>query len=87
MSEWKPIETAPQDGTPILLAGVGPMGCSVGWWEFGDEQWMVNAIPLAEDQTIAFDWNEKPAMFFCVYAIEEYMGVPTHWQPLPEPPQ
>lgn len=68
MADWKPIETAPKDGTPILLFArainatapvriIGWFIASLGWVE------------------AAFHPN-TPA------------GIkPTHWQPLPEPPQ
>jgi hypothetical protein len=68
---WQPIETAPKDGTPILLgfpdshSGEGRwMGDSsrnhwgeVGWFEFSDD--------------VLCDRPSKP----------------THWQPLPPPPR
>ena len=30
--EWQPIETAPKDGTEVLVYGDG-QGMSVAWWE------------------------------------------------------
>jgi hypothetical protein len=79
---WRPIETAPKDGTRVLL---WPHNC-VGWWEFGDDQWMVLAIPLNEDHTIADDWREPSALTFCVYA-DQLGREPLLWHPLPPPPQ
>lgn len=82
MSDWRPIETAPKDGSPVLIFP----HMTVVSWDFGAEQWICGVIPLNNDRTIADDWTVQPAMFF-----EEYLsnwGVePTHWQPLPEPPQ
>jgi hypothetical protein len=80
MSKWQPIETAPKDGTEILLY---PQYV-IGWWEFGDNEWMVMAIPLKEDGTIEHDWKEF-RRWYCVYAYRGG-GQPTHWMPLPEPP-
>ena len=62
MTKWKPIETAPKDGTSILA--------------WGD------------------NWSEPEK---CIYVNERWyivnvlddMGLvnPTHWIPLPEPPE
>lgn len=61
---WQPIETAPKDGTPILIA-----------------QENVGAIRWAV-------WSEG---FFRDGIIEAggrmSLPRPTHWMPLPEPPQ
>ena len=71
MSEWQPIETAPKDGSRILVfnrkvyiaswseeAQHGEFECAPGWQVFcPDDYWYA----------------------FCVN--------PTHWMPLPEPPQ
>ncbi len=43
MSTWKPIETAPQDGTYILVYPGG-----VVRWDWGDEAWMQNVTPLPD---------------------------------------
>lgn len=57
---WQPIETAPRDGTSILLL---QSGCRyVAHWSVYVEQWVV----------------DKGA------AQGNY---PTHWQPLPDPPE
>lgn len=81
MSGWQPIESAPKDGTLIILFP----NYQVGWWEFGDDKWMTDAVPLNDDKTIANDWIEPPKMWFCVYA--NVRGVePTHWMQFPEPP-
>jgi hypothetical protein len=82
VSEWQPIETAPKDGERILLAP----HMMTGWWEFGDNEWMVLGIPLNEDHSIAVDWTVQPKLFFCLYA-KQFGIEPTHWHPLPAPPE
>ncbi|EMX8720891.1 TPA: DUF551 domain-containing protein [Pseudomonas aeruginosa] len=59
MSEWKPIETAPQ-GTLVLMCNMKAK--DVRGWAFVD--WVVNGK-------------------CCGNRFHE----PTHWMPLPEPPQ
>lgn len=74
MSEWQPIETAPKDGTKMILAdlsdgGPVPSNIGVGAWEFVESN----------------DWDEKPVWDWAAYAgtTED----PTHWMPLPDPPE
>lgn len=69
---WQPIETAPKDGTHILVYGdyYGGSRRYVAFWEvaadiYGD-QWSCGA----PDEQGFYDYAE-----------------PTHWQPLPPPPQ
>jgi hypothetical protein len=77
MSEWQPIETAPKDGTEILLCravdadGHSITGKSFGvfcqvaaWW--GTERWVVYCS-LIHDPSLHFE--------------------PTHWMPLPKAPE
>lgn len=72
MMVWEPIETAPRDGSPILLYVVkvadeytravgqydGWRNIDVGYWELGLNDW----------HTV-------------------HSGEPTHWMPLPPAPQ
>lgn len=75
MSEWKTIDTAPQDGTPIL-----------GWSaDFGARQtasrtYTPGSPGHAQGRTDRWwDWVEE-------YANTAHRWHPTHWQPLPSPP-
>jgi len=65
---WQPIETAPKDGTNILVYTAYGQ-CEVYW---GDCGWEQKACIFVEDDGY---WNA----FLCV--------LPTHWMPLPAPPQ
>ena len=67
--EWRPIETAPKDGTAVLC--------------------------LAADGTVRVGRRklsfEKSGKYECFRSDEHAPGhswsiIPTHWQPLPEPP-
>ena len=69
LGAWQPIETAPKDGTNVLLVNrKGNMatglwqgrGVMAGWWLRG---------------------GNGPNVFF-----NDHHG-PTHWMPLPAPPQ
>jgi hypothetical protein len=69
-SAWKPIETAPKDGSTLLLYcpdGDLPADRVVGgWWDdFGPYR-----KEMGGDGVWSFDLP----------------GEPTHWMPLPEPP-
>ena len=71
---WKPIESAPKDGTHILLWEQWGTDPFVGWWCMGS--WSASHEHVdAEggwDGAVVVDRIECPV---------------THWMPLPEPPQ
>jgi hypothetical protein len=55
---WQPIESAPIDGTVLLVHGA--RGVELGWCVHGRWYW---------------------------HGGNSLVDVPTHWMPLPEPPQ
>jgi hypothetical protein len=77
MSEWQLIETAPKDGTLIILFP----NWRIAWWESGDEQWMYDAVSVEFDNGRPVINENSRKGFYCRYAKD-----PTHWMPLPEPP-
>lgn len=75
--KWEPIETAPKDGTWVLLwfphRNLAIGGCwdwaGEGDWEMGIQDWQ--------------EWRTDDDV-----VIQEEPGLePTHWMPLPEPPK
>ena len=70
---WQPIETAPKDGTSILLGcnyeRMGKQRVTRAWWERG--MW-------AE----AMYWSEDDQEFL----ISQCAFRASHWMPLPTPP-
>lgn len=70
-SGWQPIETAPKDGTQLLLYDCGVI--KIGSWREDDyrgiEEWLEN------------DWND----FSTGWASSPIYA--SHWQPLPTPPK
>lgn len=77
--EWKSIETAPRDGTPILVKGITENHVHVCWWktkrfrdEFGDHD---EVYPWAFVESDGF-----------VNGAQDGPYGPTHWMPLPFPP-
>ena len=77
MTKWQPIETAPKDGTKILLYSKTlpyyTNHMAVGFW---------NEIPNSEYYV---GWASGMSRGF-VDADEEITQV-THWMPLPNPPK
>lgn len=84
MSEWKPFETAPKDGTPILVYSRGivdlmtrevlhePEMVVVRWAE---EPWEQVGGYWALIQSGSYAWDD-----------EAHFATATHWRPLPTPP-
>ena len=70
MSEWQPIETAPRDGTNIVL--FDGQRVSVGGWVSAADQ---GAEP-GEEYLISAGW----------WSLDLSDNQPTHWMPLPDPP-
>ena len=73
MTEWQPIETAPEDGTYILL------GNRHGTW-----------VGKYLDRYISGYRPSNPwhsMMLNCRHMGRFPSVVPTHWMPLPEPPE
>lgn len=71
MSQWQPIETAPKDGTAILVYGV-PVG------EINDALTDGPVVGVAEWSYSGFDCPHADA-----YSVR---WTATHWMPLPEAP-
>lgn len=66
--EWRPIETAPKDGTTLLLCGPGH-SIACGWWEeevngYNDPGWTDGTV-----QSFGYETVTKLD--------------PTHWMPIP----
>lgn len=85
MSAWQPIETAPKDGTLILVCRVGEdIGCGpvevTSWYKIEDWQW--EKVP-----------GDDPDLYRKVHKGTYHEGWnnnghrATHWMPLPEPPE
>jgi hypothetical protein len=72
MSEWQPIETAPKDGTTLILGWLQRDRVSIGW--FGPKL-STHGVNYGDDWGYGTEWDCK------------YSTPPTHWMPLPEPPR
>ena len=73
---WQPIKTAPEDGTRILLY--------VSLRSVLEDEFSPKEIVVGY-----FDTNEFCKEWRIVERTPEetYLGEPTHWMPLPEPPK
>lgn len=92
MSEWKPIETAPRDGSMILLGRAEDANhdrgaiSTPGRWHEEDHDGpdnMGHDAGFMDIEYQEFSWGRS-------FGNPDYMGgayQPTHWMPLPPPPQ
>lgn len=70
--EWQPIETAPMDGTYILIYQHNKM--------YADYEHTIYVAKYRTDYLNNPEWVEAMG--------EEYICFdPTHWMPLPKPPE
>lgn len=84
MNPWKPIETAPKDGTPIL----------VGCWQ-PNHHWNQTTKTYDDPYTVwhatvaSWDTDYQWQLIECgSYADDgDISFTPTHWTEIPTPPQ
>jgi hypothetical protein len=74
--EWQPIETAPKDGTEVLVWNGGNDGFYTTPGQMGVAYWGRQGFPERKRAWCASD---------CCDGVTTY--TPTHWMPLPAPPQ
>ena len=74
INDWKPIETAPKDGTKVDL-----------WVEWPGQSPAAGRVPDAE-WTDLYGWSYRSLTGEGDFGIEHQGGQPTHWRPRPEPP-
>lgn len=77
MSEWQPIETAPKDGTYVLVGNAG------GAWVAGYCATYQSGFSPANPWLSLFLNHDH----IKAKAGERRSFVPTHWMPLPKAPE
>jgi len=81
-NEWQPIETAPKNGTEIIVGydSATVWICHVAWWLVW-ETWM-------DDVPESFSKDELGWWSYVENSVtQHYLGdKPTHWIPLPKQP-
>lgn len=82
-SAWQPIETAPKDGTHILLFYQGNVYSS--WYEKSEEFTFVDK--QGKKHTNYSYWHIDSLDNNCWYDIEDEVPESCYWMPLPNPPQ
>ena len=80
MSGWKPIETAPRDGTPVILTGPYKSKPSTAT--------MTNKPPIVDTGYYKHGiWTGYYKHGIWQSGSLRMAGNPTHWMPMPEPPE
>lgn len=82
-AQWQPIETAPRDGTEVILRRDDRVtsGCWTEWTETEAEYHATTGVYLGQSiQGGGACWSSWDGGF-----VDE--EPPTAWQPLPEPPK
>lgn len=79
MTDWRPIETAPKDGSVFVIVMAGePESYEVGWYEpyYGYEYVALYGGLYRKEQRLLGEWR----------GFDNFHRA-THWLPLPEPPE
>lgn len=80
MSEWQPIETAPKDGTWIMVAGTVWAGEVGGVARNANPEVSIANYTSGKSDYPGDWWNEAGGDYYATWCQ------PTHWMPLPPPP-
>ena len=64
MGGWQPIETAPRDGTEVLLWDRDIAGCDIGAWDVESQRWLNDCHdtnPVQQIIQLPSHWMALPA--------------------------
>lgn len=79
MTDWQPIETAPKDGSRLLLTD-GKFLTVGHWrsyqWASTERWWTDNPVAFLEEDEQSPNYD---------HSFDEYVTEPTHWAPLNAP--
>ena len=82
MGEWQPIETAPRDGT-LILVSFGAKGVrAVSWDDPWSDDW-----PVDPDKGLWCVSDDKHGPYPLRGYLDTGPNAPTHWMPLPPAPE
>jgi hypothetical protein len=82
MGDWQPIETAPRDGTAILLCWArDASGQPIRWDKKPD-----TAIVYVQVAKYSGEPDREWYVYIATPADAALHFTPTHWMPLPPPP-
>ncbi len=73
MSEWQPIETAPRDGTVVLLWATDAPACEMYWDPAGRNLLVQSGPGIWTHPSGELTWSEQ------------FGAGPTHWMPCQPP--
>ena len=83
---WQPIETAPRDGSEVLVWRAD-CGILLARWTAPIDFMTTTELEAASDGND--DWMEEPDWFCADFVSGSRLDgteAPTHWRPLPAPP-
>lgn len=81
--EWQPIDTAPKDGSQILVTD--GRYCRIASWaeEIDVFDWVLDLL-VRRPAWVLFECDDP---FYTLALVEDEEDSPTHWMPLPSLPE
>lgn len=80
--DWQPIETAPKDGTVVLIYQ-GKEECCCATAKYVDTSHKELEVVGQKGKKVISEWVEYTSGYWDADGFYD----PTHWMPLPEPPK